>query len=435
MARPQLPPHFTFPHISNEMPAAYEQGGVPHTDWYNVPFNQGYGSHYATPGVPPPHTWTMPPQGYQTYAPPQSALAPPGLPQPDRLQPLVAANTGPPAGGPPAPLVGPSSLTAIDFASAPACPPLSVAELQMSDMFKFDLRIKEVRTTKANYQPSNAIASVNAIIQNEVAQWMDNDEIPTNLFSVIYSTPKPGSTEEGRFRCSVPVLLKELILHLMPSHTKKTVLSFAGDDEGTNYKLEYEEVAEYVFSRKDQDRDRSDKRWLLLHLDINTTLGQRLIFAKALEHFKNYGIHLVQNNEKAFTRVQTANKEQGTFSYNAWFTIKDTEVPTTKIHDDAVGLPLDVYNFEGMGTVILNEDTGETATAWMTPDNARQVLKACNLCFKPLLLTCHCIENREKEKKARLDRKRSAGNRQTAAEKNTAAKKRIQAKAAKSAEF
>ena len=107
----------------------------------------------------------------------------------------------------------------------------------MSDMFKFDLQIKAVRTTKANYQPANAIASVNAIIQNEVAQWMSNDEIPTNLFSVIYSTPKPGSTEEGRFRCSVPVLLKELILHLMPSHTKKTVLSFAGDGEGTNYKL------------------------------------------------------------------------------------------------------------------------------------------------------------------------------------------------------
>ena len=40
----------------------------------------------------------------------------------------------------------------------------------MSDMFKFDLQIKAVRTTKANYQPAKAIASVNAIIQNEVAQ-------------------------------------------------------------------------------------------------------------------------------------------------------------------------------------------------------------------------------------------------------------------------
>ena len=39
----------------------------------------------------------------------------------------------------------------------------------MSDMFKFDLQIKEVRTSKANYEPSKAIASVNAIIQNEVA--------------------------------------------------------------------------------------------------------------------------------------------------------------------------------------------------------------------------------------------------------------------------
>ena len=44
----------------------------------------------------------------------------------------------------------------------------------MSDMYKFDLRIKVVRTTKANYQPSNAIATINAIIQNEVAQWMNN---------------------------------------------------------------------------------------------------------------------------------------------------------------------------------------------------------------------------------------------------------------------
>ena len=306
----------------------------------------------------------------------------------------------------------------------------------MSDMYKFDLRIKVVRTTKANYQPSNAIATVNAIIQNEVAQWMNNYEVPTNLFSVIYSAPKPGSTEEGSFRCSVPMLLKELILHIMPSHTKKTVLSFAGDEEGTNYKLQYEEVAEHIFTRKGQDRDRSDKRWMLLHLNKNTTLGQRQLFTKALEHFKNWGIHLVQNNEKAFTRVQSEDKEQGKFSYNAWFTIKDTEVPTIKFTpDDAVGLPLDEHNFEGMGTVTLNEDTGETASAWMTPDNARQVLKACNLCFKPLFLTCHCIENREKEKKAKLDRKRSAGNRQTAAEKNTAAKKRIQAKAAKSAEF
>ena len=58
----------------------------------------------------------------------------------------------------------------------------------------------------------------------------------------------------------------------------------------------------------------------------------------------------------------------------------------------------------------------------MTPDNARQVLGACNICFKPLFLRCHCIENRLKEKKEKADRKRSAGNHQTAAEKSTAAK-------------
>jgi len=219
----------------------------------------------------------------------------------------------------------------------------------MSDMYKFDLRIKVVRTSKANYEPSNAVATINAIIQNQVAQWLNDYEVPTNLFSVIYSTPKPGSTEEGSFRCSVPMLLKELILHIMPSHTKKTVLSFAGDDEGTNYKLQYEEVTEHIFSRKGQDRDRSDKRWMLLHMNKNTSLGQRQVFTKALEHFKNWGIHLVQNNEKAFTRVQSEDKEQGKFSYNAWFTIKDTEVPTIKFTpDDAVGLPLDEYNFEGM---------------------------------------------------------------------------------------
>jgi len=168
------------------------------------------------------------------------------------MQPLVAADAGPPA----APLINPGTLaasTAIDHTSAPECPQLTVAQIQLCGMFKFDLLITEVRSTKANYQPTNAIAMVNAIVQNEAMGWTGLDEIPTSLFNVIYSAPKPGSTGEGRFRCSVPVLLKQMILHLMPSHTKKTVLSFAGDGEGTNYKLQYEEVTEYIFKKKDRD--------------------------------------------------------------------------------------------------------------------------------------------------------------------------------------
>ena len=98
-----------------------------------------------------------------------------------------------------------------------------------------------------------------------------------------------------------------------------------------------------------------------------------------------------------------------------------------------MGPPLDEYDFEGMGTITLDEDTEETASVWLPPDNTRQVLEACNLCFKPLILKCHCIENREKAKKEKMDRQRSADNRQTAAEKNTAAKKRMRATAAKSA--
>ena len=58
MSRPRLPQPYTYPpHVSNDMPASFEQRGMPHPDWgtpYNIPFNPGYGNHYTTPGVPPP---------------------------------------------------------------------------------------------------------------------------------------------------------------------------------------------------------------------------------------------------------------------------------------------------------------------------------------------------------------------------------------------
>lgn len=290
------------------------------------------------------------------------------------------------------------------------------------------LRITDKKVTTINFNPKHAVQDVNANMQEYLADATGLTDIPTSVFQCSYRDPdatdmSSDAKQYGYFLCGVPIL----IAHLMPLATfpiaPKGPLAFAADDNGNNYKLEFEdhtrkELKEY------EPIDPNDPYWLHVIPQEDCGLPPSIILQRIKEHLAHYGL-AIRDHPLAFKKIQPRDKEKSFNKYHVWYDIVREHAKSITMGN---GVP--TIDVRGMQRILMDPDTGEKGTIKFPPVQTsdgklvspmEKALSSCHLCFSPLFLCGGCDEKV----------KPMAGGKKpmTSAQNNEAAKLRLSKKA------
>ena len=215
---------------------------------------------------------------------------------------------------PPADPPMPNSLTPIHMPT--------LQEIQDAGYHNFVLKIIAVKSTRANYNPAEAVQHLNAVLQDTLASKSGVHDIPRELYRVVYEEPPPGTFgTNGQFLCRIPKPLEGYIADLTAPKNEHGPLAFTGDDWDNAYKLELTTFTQKQFSAE-MSREKNEKYWLHIILDRGNTLSKRTLYELTAQHLSKFGM-TIQGHERAFFEKPDSNKEQGSGKWHCEYILDE----------------------------------------------------------------------------------------------------------------
>ena len=268
----------------------------------------------------------------------------------------------------------------------PADPPMSnsltpthkptLQEIQDAGYHNFVLKIIAVKSTRANYNPAEAVQHLNAVLQDTLASKSGIPDIPRELYRVVYEEPPPGTFgTNGQFLCRIPKPLESYITDLTAPKNEHGPLAFTGDDWDNAYKLELTTFTQKQFSAE-MSREKNEKYWLHIILDRGNTLSKRTLYELTAQHLSKFGM-TIQGHERAFFEMPDGNKEQGSGKWHCEYILDEDKIPR------GAGNYWDITQLKWMET---DPETHERAKIWVKPENITSIFGACGTCWKHIQL-------------------------------------------------
>ena len=253
----------------------------------------------------------------------------------------------------------------------------------------FCLRIIDKQTTGINYNPKNAIDNTNANLQNYVASFTGIPDLPTSIYQVSYRDPEPDMSSSakkyGYFLIGVPAP----VYSIMPDATHPTApdgpLAFTADDDGNNYKLEFEEYLRK--ETKSYDRiAHNDPHWFHIVPREDCTLPPMQIKEQTQNHITKFGIS-IRDHEEAFAKVMTKDKTRSLNKYHVWYILNKDAVNTIQT---PTGPTIDMRGIQRFK--LESEESNEFASIVFHKEPMERALSSCHICYAPLYVCGGCKE-------------------------------------------
>mgnify|MGYP006883825899 CR=1 FL=1 len=291
------------------------------------------------------------------------------------------------------------------------------------------LRVTDKKVININHNPKHAVPDVNASMQTYLADATGLTDIPTSVFQCSYREPdatdmSSGAKQYGYFLCGVPALLAHLMAQATFPIAPKGPLAYAADNNGNNYKLEFEEHTRKEI--KDYEPiDPDDPFWLHVLPKEDCELPPSVILERVKEHLRQYGL-VVRDHPLAFKKVQPKDKEKSFNKYHVYYDIVREHAKTVAMNNG-----MQTIDVRGMQRILIDTETGEKGTIKFPivtkPDGTtfspmEKALASCHVCFAPLYVCGGC---NEKPKALMAGGKKAM----TSAQHNEAAKLRLTKKA------